>query len=132
VSGAPYKAAGTHLLADFEGVAPSLLLDAAAIEEALRQAALAAGARILHGHFHTFGAGGGVTGVLLLAESHISIHTWPEDGFAALDIFMCGSARPASALARIEAVFKGRATVRTVERRSEASSLSGASSLIAG
>jgi S-adenosylmethionine decarboxylase len=120
VSKPPYKAAGTHLLADFEGVAPALLLDAAAIEDVLRQAALAAGARILHGHFHTFGAGGGVTGVLLLAESHISIHTWPEDGFAALDIFMCGAARPALALARVKTVFKGRATVRTVERSSEA------------
>jgi S-adenosylmethionine decarboxylase len=118
-----YRAAGTHLLADFEGVAAKLLLDAAAIEDVLRQAALAAGARILHGHFHTFGAGGGVTGVLLLAESHISIHTWPEDGFAALDIFMCGAARPTLALARIEAALKGRATLRTVERRSEASTL---------
>jgi S-adenosylmethionine decarboxylase len=120
VSKPPYKAAGTHLLADFEGVAPMLLSDAAAIEDVLRQAALAAGARILHGHFHTFGAGGGVTGVLLLAESHISIHTWPEDGFAALDIFMCGAARPALALARVKTVFKGQATVRTVERSSEA------------
>jgi S-adenosylmethionine decarboxylase len=120
VSKPPYKAAGTHLLADFEGVAPMLLSDAAAIEDVLRQAALAAGARILHGHFHTFGAGGGVTGVLLLAESHISIHTWPEDGFAALDIFMCGAARPALALARVKTVFKGRATVRKVERSSEA------------
>jgi S-adenosylmethionine decarboxylase len=120
VSKPPYKAAGTHLLADFEGVAPMLLSDAAAIEDVLRQAALAAGARILHGHFHTFGAGGGVTGVLLLAESHISIHTWPEDGFAALEIFMCGAARPALALARVKTVFKGRATVRKVERSSEA------------
>jgi S-adenosylmethionine decarboxylase len=120
VSKPPYKAAGTHLLADFEGVAPMLLSDAAAIEDVLRQAALAAGARILHGHFHTFGAGGGVTGVLLLAESHISIHTWPEDGFAALDIFMCGAARPALALARVKTVFKGRATVRKVERSSKA------------
>jgi S-adenosylmethionine decarboxylase len=123
VANLAYKAAGTHLLADFEGVAPALLLDAAVIEDALRQAALAAGARILHGHFHTFGAGGGVTGVLLLAESHISIHTWPEDGFAALDIFMCGAAQPALALAHIEAAMKGRTTLRTVERRSAASKL---------
>jgi hypothetical protein len=57
---------------------------------------LAAGARILHGHFHTFGRRQGVTGVLLLAESHISIHTWPEAGFAAVDIFMCGECAPAA------------------------------------
>jgi S-adenosylmethionine decarboxylase len=89
----------------------------------LRAAALAAGARILHGHFHTFGAGGGVTGVLLLAESHISIHTWPEERFAAVDIFMCGAARPELALAAIRTAF-GEAggdmhtDVRTVARGS--------------
>lgn len=112
-----YVAAGTHLLADLHGVAPALLTDAAGIEALLRRAALAAGARILHGHFHTFGAGGGVTGVLLLAESHISIHTWPEDGFAAVDIFMCGVARPALALEVIQAGMPGaRAAVRSVAR----------------
>jgi S-adenosylmethionine decarboxylase len=48
---------------------------------------------VLFSHFHAFGEGQGVTGVVLLAESHITIHTWPECGFAAADIFMCGSAR---------------------------------------
>jgi S-adenosylmethionine decarboxylase len=112
-----YRPSGTHLLADYHGAAPGLLGDAAAIDALLRRAALAAGARILHGHFHTFGAGGGVTGVLLLAESHISIHTWPEDGFAAVDIFMCGAARPQLALAAIEqALGAERVTLRTVAR----------------
>ncbi|QJE03505.1 adenosylmethionine decarboxylase [Massilia forsythiae] len=112
-----YRPAGTHLLADLHEVAPALLRDAGAIDALLRRAALAAGARILHGHFHTFGAGGGVTGVLLLAESHISIHTWPENGFAALDIFMCGAARPRLALAAIEAALQaGRVTLRSVAR----------------
>ncbi len=98
----PFQAAGTHLLADLHGISAGLLRDAAAIDTMLRGAALAAGARILHGHFHSFGPEQGVTGVLLLAESHISIHTWPEAGFAAVDIFMCGAARPSSALAWIE------------------------------
>ena len=89
-----HAASGVHLLADLHGVDPALLRDAAFIDALLRRAAEAAGARILHGHFHVFGDGGGVTGVLLLAESHISIHTWPESGFAAADIFMCGAARP--------------------------------------
>ena len=89
---------GTHLLADLSGVAATHLRDCAALESLLRQAAIEAGAQILHGHFHSFGQDAGVTGVLLLAESHISIHTWPEAGFAAVDIFMCGAARPQVAL----------------------------------
>jgi S-adenosylmethionine decarboxylase len=59
-------------------------------------------ARVLFSHFHAFGEGQGVTGVVLLAESHITIHTWPECGFAAADIFMCGSAQPELALALIK------------------------------
>jgi S-adenosylmethionine decarboxylase len=103
-----YLPAGTHLLADLYGVAAAPLLDAAGIEALLRAAAEAAGARILHGHFHAFGPEQGVTGVLLLAESHISIHTWPEAGFAAVDIFMCGAAQPGLALERIEAALRPR------------------------
>lgn len=84
--------AGTHVLADFHGLSQSLLCDAARLDNILRLAAVAAGARILSSHFHAFGEASGVTGVVLLAESHLSIHTWPESGFAALDIFMCGRA----------------------------------------
>ncbi|QAU32945.1 adenosylmethionine decarboxylase [Janthinobacterium sp. 17J80-10] len=94
---------GTHLVADLHGIARALLCDSDAIEALLRQAALAAGATIVYSHFHAFGPGQGVTGVVLLAESHISIHTWPETGFAALDIFMCGGAEPRRALGLIEA-----------------------------
>lgn len=82
-------APGWHLLIDMEGAAH--LTDAPALEAAMRAAAGAAGATVLSAHLHGF-KGGGVTGVLLLAESHISIHTWPERGYAALDVFMCGKA----------------------------------------
>lgn len=113
----PHRPAGVHLLADLHGIAPELLTDAGRIDTLLRDAALAAGARILHSHFHAFGPGMGVTGVLLLAESHISIHTWPEVGFAAADIFMCGAALPQRALDLIEASLQPASrTVRTVER----------------
>jgi S-adenosylmethionine decarboxylase len=113
----PFQAAGTHLLADLHGIPAGPLMDAAAIEAVLRAAAGAAGARILHGHFHAFGPEQGVTGVLLLAESHISIHTWPEAGFAAVDIFMCGAARPQLALECIEqALAPATAQVRAVAR----------------
>jgi S-adenosylmethionine decarboxylase len=94
----PYQPAGSHLLADLHGVAEDKLCDAALIESILRQSAQAAGARVLESRFHSFGAGKGVTGVVLLAESHITIHTWPECGFAAADIFMCGNAQPQRAL----------------------------------
>lgn len=98
----PYRPAGAHLLADLYGVDAHKLVEAETIEALLRNSALAAGAQILHSHFHAFGAGQGVTGVVLLAESHISIHTWPEFGFAAADIFMCGNAEPERALQVIQ------------------------------
>ena len=98
----PHLPLGTHLLADLSGIAAPRLRDSAALERLLRTAASTAGAQVLHSHFHSFGAGMGVTGVVLLAESHISIHTWPECGFAAVDIFMCGAARPQLALDAIK------------------------------
>ena len=97
-----HRPAGTHLLADFYGVTADKLTDSAGIDALLRAGAAAAGAHILHSHFHSFGEAMGVTGVVLLAESHISIHTWPEYGFAAADIFMCGKAQPQLALDVIE------------------------------
>jgi S-adenosylmethionine decarboxylase len=94
----PPAVVGKHLLADLSGVSAELLRDSAALEALLRAAAQAAGATILGSHFHHFGAGGGVTGVVLLAESHMSVHTWPESGFVAADIFMCGPADPMIAI----------------------------------
>ncbi|WBS03113.1 adenosylmethionine decarboxylase [Pseudoduganella sp. SL102] len=112
-----YKAEGTHLLADLSGIASDQLTSCARIEALLRAAAQAAGAHILHSHFHAFGPGLGVTGVVLLAESHISIHTWPEEAFAAVDIFMCGAAAPQRALDVLRtALAPAHCRVRTVQR----------------
>lgn len=83
----PYD--GRHVLADFHGCA-ARLDDADLVERALSDAVRAAGATILDLNLHHFGEGQGVTGVALLAESHMSIHTWPEHGYAALDLFLCG------------------------------------------
>ncbi|MFY0476869.1 adenosylmethionine decarboxylase [Achromobacter marplatensis] len=93
---------GRHVLADFRGVAAERLTDPATLEAQMIAAAHAAGAQVLSAHFHHFGEGAGVTGVVLLSESHISIHSWPEHRFAALDIFMCGEAQPELALARLQ------------------------------
>src|SRR6476619_6619054 len=78
-----------HVLYDLWVADPALLERVPPLEELLTRAALAGGATILHGYFHPF-APCVVTGFLLLAESHLSVHTWPEEGFAAFDIFSCG------------------------------------------
>jgi S-adenosylmethionine decarboxylase len=93
-SNAKSNAKGRHVLADFHGVSASLLKDVTNLERNIRKAAACSGATVLSCHFHRFGEGLGVTGVALLAESHISIHTWPELEFAALDVYMCGALDP--------------------------------------
>lgn len=84
--------AGTHLILDFHGA--QRLDDLELMEAGLRRAVEAAGATLLHIHLHHFTPNGGISGVAVLAESHISVHTWPECSYAAFDIFMCGDARP--------------------------------------
>ncbi len=107
--------AGLHLLVDLHDA--DRLDDLPHIETTLHAAAQAAGALVLHGHFHVFTPYGGVTGVLLLAESHISIHTWPERRFAAIDLFMCAQCDPRDGLAAIERAFAPcRMTVQEVRR----------------
>lgn len=96
--------AGMHVLVDLWGA--SQLDDPDHIDRALRAGAIAAGATILHGHFHHFSPNGGVSGVLVLAESHISIHTWPERDYAAIDIFMCGACNPYDAIPAIRAALR--------------------------
>lgn len=95
--------AGGHLLLDLWQA--SNLTDPASVEAALCGAARAAGATILHAHMHQFGEGGGVSGVVVLAESHISIHTWPERDFAAVDVFMCGACDPHKAVPVVRRAF---------------------------
>lgn len=86
------KFAGTHLIIDMWGA--DRLDDIDYIEKVLRKCAEASKATLLHIHLHHFTPSLGITGVVVLAESHISIHTWPECDFVAFDIFMCGNAEP--------------------------------------
>lgn len=87
------RTVGTHALADVSGSTSPLLDDAAGLEELLRTASLAAGATVLAGHHHAFEPHG-ATAVVVLAESHVSIHTWPEWGGATLDAYTCGDVDP--------------------------------------
>jgi len=99
-----YDFAGTHLLLDCWQ--SSNLDDLQHIEATLREAVEVTGATLLHIHLHHFTPNGGVSGVAVLAESHISIHTWPERDYAALDIFMCGDTQPEKAIKVFEKAFE--------------------------
>lgn len=96
--------AGTHLIVDLWDAAH--LDDIDLIEAAFRDAVTEAGATLLHIHLHHFTPNNGVSGVAVLAESHISVHTWPENGFAAFDVFMCGGADPYRAVEVLRRAFK--------------------------
>jgi S-adenosylmethionine decarboxylase len=95
--------AGTHLIVDLWEA--SRLDDIAHVEETLKRATVVAGATLLNVDLHHFTPNGGVSGVAVLAESHISIHTWPECGYAAIDLFMCGRAEPHKAIAVFREAF---------------------------
>ena len=95
--------AGDHLLVELWDA--THLADASFIERSLEQAARTAGATVLYSYYHPFGEGMGVSGVTILAESHISIHTWPERGYAAIDVFMCGDCDPQKTLPILESAF---------------------------
>ena len=80
---------GTHLLLDLKGCDPGLLDDLEHVRQAMMGAAEEAGATVVGESFHKFDPVG-VTGIVAIAESHLCIHTWPEYGYAAADIFTCG------------------------------------------
>ncbi len=80
---------GRHLIVELDGCDSRILSDPARIRRAMLDAAERAQATPLSDDFHVF-PNGGVSGVVLLAESHISIHTWPEHRYAAVDVYTCG------------------------------------------
>ncbi|WP_342642503.1 adenosylmethionine decarboxylase [Rhodoligotrophos ferricapiens] len=96
--------AGTHLIIDLLGAEG--IDDIDLIDKTLRRCVAEAGATLLHMHLHHFTPNSGVSGVAVLAESHISIHTWPERGYAALDVFMCGDSEPERCVEVLRAAFK--------------------------
>jgi len=85
--------ASVHYLLDVYGVSPRLLDDELFLRDLLENSAIACGAEVLDTTSHKFEPQG-VTALCLLSESHISVHTWPEKGEAAFDIFTCGESEP--------------------------------------
>ena len=85
------NALGTHLILELKQCDRQRLNDLAYVRTSMMEAARAVGATIIGESFHQFDPIG-VTGVVAIAESHLCIHTWPEYGYAAVDIFTCGEA----------------------------------------
>jgi S-adenosylmethionine decarboxylase len=106
--------AGSHLIIDIFGA--SRLDDQAHIERTLTACAEQAGATLLHIHTHRLPANG-VAGVAVLAESHISVHSWPERGYAAFDVFMSGGANPHAVIDVLRDAFAARDVVVSEHRR---------------
>jgi len=95
--------AGLHLLIDLWDA--KYLNDLEYMEEVMNKCVEECQATLLHIHLHRFAGHGGISGVAVLAESHISVHTWPERQFAAFDVFMCGDAIPENAIAILNTAF---------------------------
>ncbi len=83
------KALGRHVLAEIYECEFEILNDIKKVEELMVKAALEAGAEVREFVFHKFSPQG-VSGVVVISESHLAIHTWPELGYAAVDVFTCG------------------------------------------
>ncbi|HHW42301.1 S-adenosylmethionine decarboxylase proenzyme [Desulfofundulus thermobenzoicus] len=83
------KHLGRHVLAEIYGCEFDILNDIEKVEEIMVNAALEAGAEVRECVFHKFSPQG-VSGVVVISESHLAIHTWPELGYAAVDVFTCG------------------------------------------
>ena len=109
--------AGNHLIIDLFGA--KHLDDIDHVKHTLENCVDKAGASLLHIHLHHFTPNGGVSGVAVLSESHISIHSWPEADYAALDVFMCGDARPELCVDVLREAFEAREVVVKTHQRGE-------------
>ncbi len=83
------RSLGRHILVEFYDCDPAALNNLRFVESSMKEAAIAAGSTIVDTVFRRF-APHGISGVVVIAESHLAIHTWPEYGYAAVDLFTCG------------------------------------------
>lgn len=115
---------GNHWLVEYFGCERAVLDDSRRLEDAMRCAAEAAGATVITTAFHRF-APQGVSGVVVIAESHLSIHTWPEHGYAAVDFYTCGACEPERACQYLrEALVASRTEIMRVQRGHDTGALS--------
>jgi len=113
------KPLGVQLVADMHGCDPAALDDLQGVGEAMLEAARRGGARIVAHNFHRFSPHG-ISGVVIIAESHLAIHTWPEHRFAAIDLFTCSdSVQPDLCLAYLQQFFRSERVVTSTLRRGE-------------
>jgi len=98
------ETAAVHILLDLYNCDPGLLRDSEALRRVLQETADENGLTVLNGIFHRFEPHG-VSGVLLISESHMSVHTWPEHGYAAVDVFSC---RPGISAEKVRASLEKR------------------------
>jgi S-adenosylmethionine decarboxylase len=87
------KTIGRHLIAEYYDCRRETLDDVSTVRQAMLDAAIAIGATVLGENFHQFDPHG-VSGTVVIAESHLSVHTWPENGYVAVDIYTCGGLDP--------------------------------------
>ena len=107
--------AGSHILLDLWNVEFNNSIKS--LKKIILESIKLSGATLLHIHFHRFGKEQGISGVAILAESHISVHTWPERNFLAFDIFMCGDTRPDLAAKHlIKALNPNRKVIKLIKR----------------
>ena len=87
------KTIGRHLIAEYYECCRETLDQVSTVRQAMLDAAHAIGATVLGENFHQFDPHG-VSGTVVIAESHLSVHTWPENGYVAVDIYTCGGLDP--------------------------------------
>ena len=103
-------ALGKHLLLELKDCDVGLLNDMDYLREALIEVARFIGATVIKDSFHRFSPQG-ISGIVIIAESHISVHTWPEYSFAAVDVFTCGEViEPAKAVKPMAEKLKAKST----------------------
>jgi S-adenosylmethionine decarboxylase len=108
------NALGRHILAEFFNCDVQILNDVEKVEQYMKRAAIECGATIVNSVFHTFNPHG-VSGVVVIAESHLAIHTWPEYGYAAVDVFTCGDSVDPRVATKVLQEYLGAESIKSIE-----------------